>query len=135
MPGKAVVEVERVEGTFTVDTGAYFIGSLIGRHKLAPTISPKKTWEGAVGGLAGGLLAVGVLSPVLDLGLNPWAIVAFGLALGLAAEAGDLLESWMKRGMGIKDSSGLLPGHGGLLDRLDSIAGVAPVVYLVANVG
>jgi len=124
-----------VLSTFTVDTGAYFTGTLIGRHKLAPAISPRKTWEGAVGGLGGGLLAVGVLAPALDLGLSAWAIVVFGLALGLAAEAGDLVESWMKRGMGIKDSSGLLPGHGGLLDRLDSIAGVAPLVYLVAKFG
>ncbi len=121
--------------TFTVDTGAYATGSLIGRRPLAPAISPRKTLEGALGGLAGGLLAVGVLAPLLGLGLNAGAIVALGLGLGVAAQAGDLLESWMKRRAGVKDSSGLLPGHGGLLDRLDSIAGVAPVVYLVANFG
>lgn len=121
--------------TFTVDTGAYATGSFIGRRPLAPAISPRKTLEGALGGLAGGLLAVGVLAPLLGLGLNAGAIVALGLGLGVAAQAGDLFESWMKRRAGVKDSSGLLPGHGGLLDRLDSIAGVAPVVYLVANFG
>ncbi len=119
--------------TFTVDTGAYLSGSLIGRHKLWPAVSPRKTWEGAVGGVAGGLLAVGVLSQWLDLGLHTGAVVGLGLALGVAAQAGDLLESWMKRKADIKDSSGLLPGHGGLLDRLDSIVFVAPIVYLVAH--
>ena len=121
--------------TFTVDTGAYLTGSLIGRHKLWPTVSPRKTWEGAVGGVAGGLLAVGVLSQWFNLGLHPGAVVGLGLALGIAAQAGDLLESWMKRKADIKDSSGLLPGHGGLLDRLDSIVFVSPVVFLVANSG
>ncbi len=124
-----------VLATFTVDTGAYATGSLIGRHKLAPRISPRKTWEGAAGGIGGALLAVGVLAPLLNLGLGAGAIVGLGLALGVAAQAGDLFESWMKRRVDIKDSSGLLPGHGGLLDRLDSIVFVAPIVYLVANFG
>ncbi|MCY3646248.1 MAG: phosphatidate cytidylyltransferase [Chloroflexi bacterium] len=119
--------------TFTIDTGAYFTGSLLGRHKLWPAISPRKTWEGAVGGVCGGVLAVGVLSPWMDLGLAVGAIVGLGVGLGVAAQAGDLLESWMKRKADIKDSSGLLPGHGGLLDRLDSVVFVAPVVFLVAN--
>lgn len=119
--------------TFTIDTGAYFTGSLLGRHKLWPAISPRKTWEGAVGGVCGGVLATGVLAPWMDLGLGVGAIVGLGVGLGVAAQAGDLLESWMKRTADIKDSSGLLPGHGGLLDRLDSIVFVAPVVFLVAN--
>ncbi|MBH77010.1 MAG: hypothetical protein CL897_02100 [Dehalococcoidia bacterium] len=119
--------------TFTTDTGAYGVGSLLGRHKLWPAISPNKTWEGAFGGLGAALLAVWVLSSWFDLGLNPAAVVGLGLGLGLAAQAGDLLESWMKRTANIKDSSGLLPGHGGILDRLDSVVGVAPVVFLVGN--
>lgn len=119
--------------TFTTDTGAYGVGSLLGRHKLWPAISPNKTWEGAVGGLGSAVLAVWVLSSWFDLGLNPAAVVGLGLGLGLAAQVGDLLESWMKRTANIKDSSGLLPGHGGILDRLDSVVGVAPVVFLVGN--
>lgn len=89
--------------TFTIDTGAYATGSLIGRRKLWPSVSPRKTWEGAVGGLGGGVLAVGVLAPLLDLGLNAGAIVGLGLALGVAGQCGDLLESWMKRKAAIKD--------------------------------
>ncbi len=122
-----------VLATFTIDTGAYATGSLIGRRKLWPAISPRKTWEGAIGGLGGGLLATWVLAQWLDLGLSTGAALALGAALGVAGQAGDLLESWMKRKADIKDSSGLLPGHGGLLDRLDSIVFVSPVVYLVAN--
>ncbi len=119
--------------TFTADTGAYAVGSLFGRHKLWPAISPNKTWEGALGGLAAAVLAVWALSTWFDLGLHIAAAIGLGLGLGGAAKAGDLTESWMKRTANIKDSSGLLPGHGGLLDRLDSIVGVAPVVYLVGN--
>ncbi len=121
--------------TFTIDTGAYATGSLIGRHKLWPAISPRKTWEGVAGGLAGGLIATAVLTSWFDLGLSTGVVVALGLGLGVAAQAGDLFESWMKRKADIKDSSGLLPGHGGLLDRLDSIVFVVPIVYLVANFG
>ncbi|MYI85284.1 MAG: phosphatidate cytidylyltransferase, partial [Dehalococcoidia bacterium] len=85
------------------------------------------------GGLAAAVLAVWVLSTWFDLDLNIATVIGLGLGLGVAAKVGDLTESWMKRKADIKDSSGLLPGHGGLLDRLDSIVGVAPVVYLVAN--
>ena len=119
--------------TFTADTGAYAVGTLFGRHKLWPAVSPNKTWEGAIGGLCAAVLAVWVLSGWFDLDLHIGAVVGLGLGLGLAAKAGDLTESWMKRKASIKDSSGLLPGHGGLLDRLDSIVGVAPVVFLVGN--
>ncbi len=119
--------------TFTADTGAYAVGTLFGRHKLWPAVSPNKTWEGAIGGLCAAVLAVWVLSGWFDLDLHIGAVVGLGLGLGLAAKAGDLLESWIKRKASIKDSSGLLPGHGGLLDRLDSIVGVAPVVFLVGN--
>jgi phosphatidate cytidylyltransferase len=111
------------------DTFAYFVGSSMGRHKLAPLVSPNKTVEGLLGGLAGGVLAA-------------WAVCSFGLpelplgpalALGLLTAAsgtvGDLAESLLKRWAGVKDSGTLFPGHGGMLDRLDSLLFGAPVLY------
>ncbi|HET7738150.1 MAG TPA: phosphatidate cytidylyltransferase, partial [Tepidiformaceae bacterium] len=115
--------------TFAVDTGAYAVGRAIGRHKLAPKISPAKTWEGAVGGYIAGAAAVFGLNALLGLDVATAAILPLALLLPPAAMAGDLLESWMKRRMGVKDASGLLPGHGGFLDRLDSILLVTPLVY------
>ncbi len=116
--------------TFAVDTGAYAVGRLIGRHKLAPKISPKKTWEGAIGGAVAGVAAVFGLNELLDTGVDAATIWPLALAVPPAAILGDLLESWMKRRMGVKDASGLLPGHGGFMDRLDSIVIVFPVLYL-----
>ncbi len=116
--------------TFAVDTGAYATGKLIGRHRMAPSISPGKTWEGAVGGYLAGAGTVVGLNALLDPEVaTPRILVLAGL-LPIAAILGDLLESLMKRRMGVKDASGLLPGHGGFLDRLDSILFTAPVVYL-----
>lgn len=120
--------------TFAVDTGAYATGKLIGRHKLAPRISPSKTWEGAAGGYAAGAGAVLVLNALFDTGVAFSTILPLALLLPPAAIAGDLFESWMKRRMGIKDASGLLPGHGGFLDRLDSIAFVMPLLYVFLRV-
>jgi phosphatidate cytidylyltransferase len=117
-------------GTFAVDTGAYAVGRLIGRHPLAPRISPKKTREGAVGGYVAGVGAVLCLNTVLDTGVSTVTMLPFALVMPVAAQAGDLFESWMKRRMGIKDASGLLPGHGGFLDRLDSILFVVPLLYV-----
>ena len=116
--------------TFAVDTGAYATGVLFGRHKLAPRISPNKTWEGAIGGYLSGAGAAFALNEAFDTGV-PWTtLLHFALVFPVLAQAGDLFESWMKRRMGIKDSSGLLPGHGGLLDRLDSLMAVIPFLYL-----
>ena len=111
------------------DIGAYFVGVKRGRHKIAPSISPAKSWEGLAGGLVGallaGLLVAGALFPVsLMEGLGLAAIIA------LLATPGDLVESMVKREIGTKDSGSILPGHGGLLDRLDAIVFTAPVVYL-----
>lgn len=114
---------------FATDTGAYATGHLFGRHLLVPAISPAKTWEGGAGGIAAGAAATVAL--VLLLGVTPapaW-VVALALALPLGAIAGDLLESALKRRMGVKDMSGLLPGHGGLLDRLDSLLAAGPLLY------
>ena len=116
--------------TFAVDTGAYAVGRAIGRHRMAPRISPKKTWEGAAGGYVAGSVAFLALNAAFDTGESALAVLPFALVLPALAEAGDLFESWMKRRMGVKDSSGLLPGHGGFLDRLDSLVFVLPALYV-----
>lgn len=116
--------------TFTTDTGAYAVGRLFGRHRLAPRISPKKTWEGAIGGYVAGFVAVLVLNRWFDTGV-PWqTALHLAVPLPLAAILGDLLESWMKRRMGVKDASRFLPGHGGFLDRLDSLIVTFPLLYV-----
>ncbi|MBA3431937.1 MAG: phosphatidate cytidylyltransferase [Actinobacteria bacterium] len=111
------------------DTGAYFSGTIFGKHKLAPSISPGKTWEGLAGGIVSSLLAgvacgaaLGPLSLVHGLGM--------GAVVALLAPTGDLVESLVKREIGIKDSGRLLPGHGGFLDRLDAMIFCAPFVFL-----
>jgi phosphatidate cytidylyltransferase len=113
------------------DISAYFSGRFLGGPKLAPAISPNKTWSGAMGGLLGALL-VGVGAALALGGAAPLgATAAVALLLGLATQSGDMFESWMKRRFGVKDSSGLLPGHGGLLDRLDGVLAAAPVAALI----
>ena len=124
--------------TFANDTGAYFVGRARGRHKLAPAISPGKTWEGAIGGLASAILASIVLATVLKLislefgtpfAFKYWQIALLGFLIGLFAQIGDLIESLLKRNMQVKESGSLLPGHGGILDRFDSLIFVGAVVY------
>ena len=121
--------------TFATDTGAYFTGRFLGRHPMSPRISPKKTWEGAIGGF---LFTVGVavaLGTVLELSVPIWQLVLLGSVIGIFAQLGDLLESRIKRAWGAKDASAILPGHGGVLDRIDSIVFTVPLVYyLVALV-
>ncbi len=121
-------------GTFATDTGAYAVGRAFGRHRMAPRISPKKTWEGAIGGYVAGLGSVLALNALLDTGVGVGTALHLAVALPVAAILGDLFESWMKRRMGVKDASGLLPGHGGFMDRLDSVLFVFPVVYLFLQV-
>jgi phosphatidate cytidylyltransferase len=116
--------------TFATDTGAYTVGRLTGKHLMAPRISPKKTWEGAVGGYAAGLAACFALNALFDTGVPAATLIHLAVPLPIMAQLGDLFESWMKRRMGVKDASGLLPGHGGFLDRLDSILFVMPLVYV-----
>ncbi len=114
---------------FVGDTGAYFIGKPFGRHKLAPLASPNKTWEGAVGGLAlaclGGIAAQQILLPESVL----WKAAVFALIVHIVAQLSDPLESLFKRAAGVKDSSNVLPGHGGFLDRIDSLILAAPFYY------
>jgi len=118
---------------FTGDTGAFYAGRFWGRHRLAPVLSPKKTIEGAVGGLMASL-AVTVLAGKL---LNPAplrlvALLFLGLGLALVGQLGDLMESMIKRASRVKDAGVLLPGHGGMLDRLDSLLFAFPLTYYVA---
>ncbi len=119
-----------VLSTFAVDTGAYAAGRAIGRHKLAPRISPRKTWEGAVGGTVAGIAAFLGLNALFETGESLLTMLPFAIVLPVLAQAGDLFESGMKRRMGVKDASGLLPGHGGFLDRLDSLVFVLPALYV-----
>jgi phosphatidate cytidylyltransferase len=119
--------------TFANDTGAYFIGRAKGNHKLAPKISPSKTWEGAIGGLVSAVLAAIVIATALNL-ISPfafkyWQIILLGVLVSLFAQIGDLVESLLKRNTGVKESGNLLPGHGGILDRFDSLIFVGAVIY------
>ncbi len=116
-------------GTFAVDTGAYFTGRAIGRHKLAPSISPKKTWEGVAGGVVASIGAVIALAAIMDLPLSVLQAGCIGVAITVSGVTGDLFESWLKRRAGVKDSGRLIPGHGGILDRIDSLAPNIAVVY------
>jgi phosphatidate cytidylyltransferase len=127
--------------TFANDTGAYFIGRAMGKHKLAPAISPAKTREGALGGLVSAVLAAIVIAMVLELisvkvgapfAFRYWQIMLLGFLVGLFAQLGDLIESLLKRNMGVKESGNLLPGHGGILDRFDSLIFVGAVIYYYA---
>ena len=118
--------------TFAVDSGAFFVGRIFGRHNLAPTISPGKTWEGSLGGVLAGVGACYVLAQLLDLPLFRWEAVGIGLIVGVISQIGDLVESFIKRAVGAKQSGNLLPGHGGVLDRLDSIVFVLVVLYYFA---
>jgi phosphatidate cytidylyltransferase len=117
---------------FAADTFAYFGGRLIGRHRMAPTLSPGKTWEGfAVGSLAGIFVSFVALYSDRHHYLNIWEAIVLGAVVVLAAAAGDLFESMLKRSAGVKDSSALIPGHGGVLDRIDALLFAAPVYYIV----
>jgi phosphatidate cytidylyltransferase len=125
------------------DIGAYFAGKALGRHKLAPSISPGKTWEGAIGGWVA-VIVIGSIAAV-TLVFAPTLFTAFVEHLGWAralvaltvlvafSVIGDLFESLLKRQAGVKDSSGLLPGHGGVLDRIDALLPVLPIALLLVG--
>jgi phosphatidate cytidylyltransferase len=116
--------------TISSDIGGYAAGVLAGRHPMAPGISPKKTWEGFVGSLVTGVL-VSIVTVVYGLDGRWWVGVILGAAAVAMATLGDLFESLIKRDLGIKDMGHLLPGHGGIMDRLDSLIGVAPVAFVI----
>jgi phosphatidate cytidylyltransferase len=119
--------------TTASDTGGFFAGSFLGSHKLAPTISPKKTWEGFSGSAVTCMIVGGVLLPWLLHG-HWWQGVIIGAAAVCSATFGDLIESMIKRDLGIKDMGHLLPEHGGVMDRLDSLLATVPVVWLAYQV-
>jgi phosphatidate cytidylyltransferase len=115
---------------FAGDTSAYYVGSYLGRHKLSPAVSPGKTIEGSIGGLAANLV-VGAIGKFFFLPAMPWGLcILFFIVVGLAGQVGDLFESELKRSSGIKDSGGILPGHGGILDRIDALLFASPVAYV-----
>lgn len=119
--------------TFANDTGAFFVGRAWGKHRLAPAISPGKTWEGTLGGLLSAIVAAIAISniPILfsPSPLECWQAILLGCLISLFAQLGDLIESLLKRNMGVKESGKLLPGHGGILDRFDSLIFTGVVVY------
>jgi phosphatidate cytidylyltransferase len=124
--------------TWTSDIGAYVVGRAIGGKKLIPSVSPGKTVAGAVGGLVASMLVSYafvrcVLVPVAHLGFTPAGALLFGALISGAAQTGDLFESLLKRESGVKDSSHIIPGHGGILDRFDSLIFVMPVAYILLS--
>lgn len=111
------------------DTLAYFTGKMIGGKKLYPLISPKKTWSGSVGGVLGSIGGLFLLRELWVPNLTPLDCVVLGFSAGVLEQAGDLCESLFKRAFGVKDSGQILPGHGGILDRVDGLIFAAPVIY------
>lgn len=114
---------------FAADTGAYFVGRALGRRRLAPKLSPGKTWEGAVGGVAGALGISVFVAFLADLPISVGEALALGAIVSVLAPLGDLSESYLKRKVGEKEAGSLVPGHGGLMDRLDSIVVTIVVLY------
>lgn len=115
---------------FASDTGAFYCGKLFGKHKLNEAISPNKTWEGAVGGVLGSIIVALWFVRLLHLHEVSFGILALVLGLSIVEQIGDLAESMLKRWHGVKDSGSLLPGHGGLLDRIDGLLFAIPVLYV-----
>jgi phosphatidate cytidylyltransferase len=114
------------------DAGAYYVGKAFGRHKMAPRVSPQKSWEGAAASLVTSVLIAGGYLMHFVPAIGAPLAIGFAAAANVAGQLGDLVESAMKRGAGIKDSGAILPGHGGFLDRVDSTLFSLPVVYALA---
>jgi phosphatidate cytidylyltransferase len=117
---------------FAGDIGAYAAGVLVGRHKIMPRLSPKKTWEGALGGLLGSL-ALGYTSSYFLPHVSPTSLMLTAVCAGFVAQVGDFFESLVKRVADVKDSGKLMPGHGGVLDRLDGVLFASPIIMIVAS--
>ncbi len=149
-PAGAIWTIYTLLAVWSGDVFAYFIGKAVGRHRMSPEISPKKTWEGAVASIAASMIigtlwmqhALGISSALLRVGLiqrqdgmwgleqpQLWHIILLSAVVNIAAQLGDLVESLIKRGAGVKDSGTILPGHGGMLDRIDAMLFAVPVVW------
>ena len=131
LPGGFAWALLCILATWATDSGAYAAGRLFGKHLLAPRVSPKKTWEGYIGGLLAGV-ATGALLGALLPALGLWPAVLAGALIGALSVLGDLIESMIKRQAGMKDSGALIPGHGGMLDRIDSLLWSGVIVYYIA---
>ena len=118
---------------FGTDTGAFYTGKTMGRHRLIPRVSPKKTWEGAVGGLLLGSALGAVVGSYFSLATAK-ALLPLAAFLSVTGQLGDLLESLIKRGFGVKDSGSILPGHGGILDRTDALIFATPALYWILHI-
>jgi phosphatidate cytidylyltransferase len=124
--------------TWLNDSGAFFFGKRFGKKKLMPSVSPGKTWAGAYGALGTTIVSTWaivefVLVPFANLGMTWKGVIIFGVAMSVAAQVGDLVESMLKREAGVKDSSALIPGHGGVLDRIDSLLFTVPIAYVLLD--
>jgi phosphatidate cytidylyltransferase len=149
-PAGAIWTIYTLLAVWSGDIFAYFVGKLLGRHRMSPEISPKKTWEGAVASILASVIvgtlwfqhAPGISSALLRIGLierrdgmfgleqpSLWPIILLSAVVNIAAQLGDLVESLIKRGAGVKDSGTILPGHGGMLDRIDAMLFAVPVVW------
>ncbi len=117
-------------GIWVCDSAAFFLGTAFGKHKLYPRVSPNKSWEGALAGFIFAVVAMAALKFIFLDFLNLLDVIIIGIIIGTVGQIGDLVESLLKRDAGVKDSSALIPGHGGILDRFDSLFLIAPVVYL-----
>ncbi len=116
--------------TFSSDTSAYLLGRVLGKHKMAPYVSPNKTWEGAAAGVAGAVVVSLLVVFFFHLPLNNWQAASLGILISIFGQMGDLVKSLFKRNMQVKDSGRVLPGHGGFLDRMDSLAFAGVLVYV-----
>lgn len=135
MIGHKIMLLEMFILIWLSDTGAFIVGSLFGKHRLFPRLSPKKSWEGFIGGLVfciGAAIGMHYMfeHPVHFADNGLWIMIGFGIIIPIFATLGDLVESMIKRAVGVKDSGKLLPGHGGMLDRIDSLLLVAPATFL-----
>lgn len=128
-PGAAWIALVLM-ATWGQDVFAYFVGKRWGRRRMAPSLSPRKTWEGAAGGMLGALAGAFLALALFGLPLSLWATALIGVVAGIAGPIGDLSESFIKRQAGLKDAGTLIPGHGGILDRIDSVLFSAPAIYI-----